>query len=158
MDPQQRVDLVVRYGKNSTKFPGLISHKIADVALVPIVGPQLNIKSIDEFLQQPLIKVIGPFAGWERWLQNFAPNQTEVVFSLQTDSFHAAMLSVARNEGVCLGVVPYLSPWIREGKVCALPNFTLPIEDQAAYAVYAPFQQTNTQLTKSVEWLISHLN
>ena len=158
VDPAERIDIVVRYAARDARFPGLTAVKIADVALVPIVGPQVEANDVDTFLAQPLIRVIGPFRGWERWLQTFAPEREALSVGLQTDSFHAAMQSVARGEAACLGVLPYLTPWIRAGKVRALEAWQLAIEDQAAFAVIAPFQETNPHLEACIEWLSRHLN
>ncbi len=149
----ERLDLVIRYGPSSARFPGFAAEKLADVALVPIVGSDTTGNDVGWLLQQPLIRVIGPFQGWERWLAEFAPDSEAPGFSLETDSFHAAMLAVARNEGACLGVLPYLARWISEGKVRALSQLALPLEDQCACAVYAPFQQTNPLIGRCIGWL-----
>ena len=149
----ERLDLVIRYGPSDGRFPGFAADKLADVALVPIVGPATALGGADWLLQQPLIRVIGPFQGWERWLAAYAPDAELPVYSLETDSFHAAMLAVARNEGACLGVLPYLSRWISEGTVRALSELALPLHDQSAYAVYAPFQQTNALIEQFIVWL-----
>ncbi|MEM8768837.1 MAG: LysR substrate-binding domain-containing protein [Pseudomonadota bacterium] len=149
----ERLDVVVRYGPSNGRIPGFASRKLADVALVPIAGPAADVDGPASLLRQPLIRVLGPFQGWERWLAEFAPEVEHPAYSLETDSFHAAMLAVARNEGVCLGVLPYLSRWIREGKVGALSDLTLPLSDQAAYAVYAPFQASNPLIERFVTWL-----
>ena len=158
VNPAERLDLVIRYGKQQNPFPGYSSAKLADVSLIPIVGPGFTqTGDASWLLRQPIIRVIGPFQGWQTWLTRFAPQAELPPFSLETDSFHAAMLAVTRNEGVCLGVLPYLSSWIRQGKVQALASLTLPLDDQAAYAVFAPYQQSNPLIATFVDWLSQQL-
>ena len=158
VDPGRRLDLVIRYGTRNARFTGLVAHKLADVSLVPIVGPNApEIDSPEEFLAQPLIRVIGPFQGWQQWVEAFSVNAPVQNFELQTDSFHSAMMAVARGEGVCLGVLPYLAPWIRDGRVRALTQWQLPLKDQAAYAVFAPFQSSNERFHQCIAWIQQHL-
>ena len=158
IDPAHRLDVVIRYGPASARLPGFVVTKLADVAVVPIVGPGLDaIDSIEAMLKAPLIRVIGPFKGWERWTEQYCPEAGPLNYALETDSFHAAALAVERGEGVCLGVLPYLTPWIRSGRVRALPDYTLPIEEQAALAVTAPFQHGNPVLNAFAEWLTDAL-
>ena len=154
-DPQQRLDVVVCYG--SGRFPGLSHSRLAGVGLVPVVGPDLSVAGVAELLEQPLIRVLGPFQGWERWLERFAAAGALPEFQLETDSFHAAMLAVERNEGACLAVTPYINAWLRAGRVKALPQWALPIDDYAAYAVFAPFQYANPAIHRFSEWLAERL-
>ncbi len=154
VDPNERLDLIVKYGPKHKQFTGFDAAKIADLSVVPLTGvkPDTPIE-IDWLLNQPLIHVIGPFEGWRLWKERFAPNFEVLSFSLETDSYHAAMLSVARNEGVCLGVMPFISPWIEDGKVNALFEYELKLENHAAYAISASFQHSNPDIQIFVEWL-----
>ena len=154
VDPTQRLDVVIRYGPSSGRFPGHTAIKLADLTLVPVVGPGVSpdIRDAEMLLDQPLIHVIGPFQGWQRWITRFAP-EASLSYALETDSFHAAMLAVNRNEGVSLAVLPYLNAWIRAQKVKSIESLGLPIEDYAAFAVCAPFQQSNPKIAAFVDWL-----
>ena len=155
---EQRLDLVVRYGPANGRFPGLVARKLGDVAVVPVVGPsQQSVKNAEELLALPLIRVLGPFQGWELWQARFAPERSTTEYSLETDSFHAAMLAVERGEGACLAVLPYLSPWVRSGRVRAMPELTLPVPDQAAFAVFAPHQESNPAISAFIDWLKGYL-
>lgn len=152
-DPRQRLDLIVRYGPKTGHFEGLYSYPLANVALVPITGPGSDVSTVDQFLKAPFIRVIGPFEGWAYWANQFASNAEPATIALQTDSFHAAMLSVEKNEGVCLGVLPYIKPWVHEGRIKALDQFAVEVEDQAAFAVTAPFKQGHPIIETTVNWL-----
>ncbi len=154
VNPEERLEVVVRYGKPDGRYPGFISDKLFDVSIVPIVcATGDTIRSVDELLAQPLIRVLGPFAGWERWLAAFSPEIRMPAFSIETDSFHAAALSVERGEGVCLGIMPYMKPWLEDGRVHALTEFSLPINEQAAVAVYAPHNQAHPSISIFTRWL-----
>ncbi len=151
-DPGARLDVVVRYGAG--RFPGLVATRLADVAVVPIQSVQSTpIRNSAALLQQPLIRVLGPFQGWEQWRDHFVPDAPLPAFTLETDSFHAAMQAVERGDGVSLGVLPYLNPWLRDGRVRALADFELPIRGQGAYAVHAPFQTGNPVMAEFLAWL-----
>ena len=159
VDPAQRLDVIVRYGrrgKGGGSFPGLLSRRLFDVELLPIAAAGADVPSAAELIAQPLIRVLGPVDGWERWLARYLPDRQMPCFAIETDSFHAAALAVARGEGVCLGVMPYLRPWLEAGRVRALPDLALPIED-GAYAVYAPHNETNEAVDRFVTWLAGYL-
>ena len=157
VDPTQRLDVVIRYGPSTGRFPGHTAVKLADLALVPVVGPGVPaVRNAEALLSQPLIHVIGPFQGWQRWQTRYAPS-ARLSFALETDSFHAAMLAVSRNEGASLAVMPYLASWIRQQKVKAIESLSLPIEDHATFAVCAPYQQSNPRIAQFVDWLAERL-
>lgn len=153
-DPAQRLDVIVRYGGQDGRFPGFLSDKLFDIIMMPIVGPATPpVESVEQLLARPLIRVLGPFEGWQRWLEIFRPGQTAQRFSIETDSYHSAALAVARGEGVCMGILPYLSPWIEAGRVRALAQFSMPIQEQAAFVVYAPHNRTNAGIQAFADWL-----
>ena len=158
VSPEERLDVVIRYGDSSKPFPGYARTKIGDVVLVPVIGPNTaSTQSVDALLSEPLIRVIGPFQGWDLWREAYAPDRDQLSYALETDSFHAAMLAVERGEGVCLAMLPYLRPWIREGRIQPVSDLNLPVPDQAAFAVTAPHQKTNTKITAFVDWLVEYL-
>ena len=156
---EDRLDVVIRYGPADGRFPGFLAEKLGDVALVPVVAASApHISDADVLLSQPWIRVIGPFQGWDLWREAYAPAAEERVYALETDSFHAAMLAVERGEGACLAVLPFLTPWIRSGRVRALHDLTLPVTAQAAYAVWAPYQRANPQIPVFIDWLVRQLD
>lgn len=155
-DASRRLDVIVRYGKKGGRMPGLAAEHVADVALVPIVGPDVPADTLDDFLSLPMARVIGPFPGWDRWAEAFAPG-SQPQPRLQTDSFHAAMLAISRNEAAGLGVQPFINPWLDQGRVRALSQWCLHLDDQAAFAVYAPYQALNQNLQKFIVWLRAEL-
>lgn len=155
-DPQQRLDVVVRYGAKPARFVGLAASHLTDVALVPIAGGDLAsdlVTTPEELLSQPLIRVIGPFQGWERWCEHYCPGLLPQHYVLETDSFHAAMLAVARGEGICLGISPYIAPWSEQGRIMTYAAYTLPITDAAAYVVYGQHRQNDPAIGRFVHWL-----
>lgn len=154
IDPAHRLDVVIRYGDDSQRFAGYSAERLAAVGLVPIVARDaVHVGSVADLFTQPFIRVLGPFQGWELWLDQYAPEAELPPFSLETDSFHAAMLAVERGEGACLGVLPYIKPWIRANRVRALDEFMMSVDGQAAFAVVAPFQQHNPTIRKFLDWL-----
>ena len=112
INPEKRLHVVIRYGSADGRFAGFLSEKIADVAVVPVVGNSApSVSDGAELLDLPLIKVIGPFQGWTLWQAHFGLEPTEPNYALETDSYHSAMLAVERGEGACLAVLPFASPW-----------------------------------------------
>ena len=67
------------------------------------------------------------------------------------------MLAVERGEGVCLGVLPQLRPWLRAERVRAVERFMLPVEEQAACAVVAPHLAADPDVAAFVDWLRAEL-
>jgi hypothetical protein len=51
------------------------------------------------------------------------------------------------------GILPYLSPWIEAGRVQSLAQFSMPIEEQAAFVVYAAHNRTNAAIGEFADWL-----
>jgi len=157
-DPALRLDVVVTYGPADGRFPGLVGHKLADVSVLPVLAADAPApRSVDELLARPLIHVIGPFQGWARSCALHAPGTELPTFAMETVSFHAAMLAVERGDGVRLGVLPQLRPWLRASRVQALTSFELPVEEQAAFAVCAPHQADRAEVRQFVEWLTDQL-
>ena len=159
----ERLDVVVRYGPEHGRVPGFKTTRLGEVALVPVVGTGVPLPSSAEaLLELPLIRVIGPFQGWQLWRSEFAPDRAQddkhdTAFALETDSFHAAMLAVERGEGACLAVLPFLNPWIKTGRVQMVSGLRLAIEDQAAFVVRAPHQNDSPHITEFTDWLMSLL-
>ncbi len=150
----KRLDVLIRYGMND-KFPGFIGDKLSDIKMVPILSGSETETSIDAILLQPRIKVLGPFDGWALWSEEFSLSPTGPVV-LETDSFHAAALAVERGEGICLGILPYLQPWINQRRIRALHEFELKV-DQSAYLVYAPHNRDNPAIANLRSWLQEYL-
>tara|TARA_R110002110_G_scaffold124108_10_gene301408 strand:- start:141 stop:1037 length:897 start_codon:yes stop_codon:yes gene_type:complete len=152
---QDRLDVLIRYGRPGG-FPGYLSTPLFDVEMVPIVGAKAAaIASPEKLLDQELIRVIGPFDGWQRWLDVYAPNR-DIEFEIQTDSFHSAMLAVSRGEGVSLGITPFIDPWIEAGRIQALSQFSIDI-DVSAYLVYGHHNHDNLAIKRLGEWLVNLL-
>ena len=87
VDRDERLDVVVTYGPADGRMPGLVAHRIADVAIVPVQAAGAPaIATVDELFARPLIHVIGPFEGWVRWCERFCPARPMSAFALETDS------------------------------------------------------------------------
>lgn len=155
-----RMDVLIRYGPQGSRnpFPGLLSLKLFDVSLVPIQSARIAaFTSIDELLSQPIIRVIGPFDGFKIWASAMGVKQKPVDFLIETDSFHTAALAVERGEGICLGVAPFIKPWIDQHRVQTLDQFACGVEE-AAYLVYAPHNRDNVAIKELFRWLLGFLN
>lgn len=154
INPEERLDIIVRYHSNEQDHSGIVKRKLSDVAIVPIVPTQSEgFDAAADLLAFPLIRVIGPFEGWQRWVDQYCPDNKLPDFSLETDSFHSAALAVERGEGVCLGVMPQIKPWLDAGRVKGLTEYLLPIEDQAAFAISAAYDEGKPENDAAIEWL-----
>ena len=154
VDPGQRLDVIIRYGSKPPRFPGFVAQHLADLSLVPIASPgSSSLTSATDIVEQPLINVIGPFRGWPRWCQANGIDVVPDTFTLATDSYHAAMLAVERGEGICLGIRPYINPWLTDGRIQALDAFALSIDDYAAYAVSAAHKADDRRIHAFTTWL-----
>lgn len=149
--PANRLDVLIRYG--SGDFPGYLSLELARVELVPITAPDASpIERAEDLLASPVISVLGPFDGWKAWAdgQGLAGRPTNVV--LETDSYHAAALAVERGTGICLGILPFMRPWLAARRVQMIGSLTTRI-DERAYLVYGLHNEHNRDIPRLHEWL-----
>lgn len=157
LDPQpaNRLDVLIRYGTGD--FPGCLSLELAPIDLVPITAPGVHhIERAADVLQLPIIHVAGPFDGWKAWAdgQQLAGRPSRVV--LETDSYHAAALAVEQGAGICLGILPFMRPWLAARRVQTIGALTTRIE-QRAYLVYGLHNERNRDIPRLHAWLKSAL-
>lgn len=154
VDSRERLDVVVRYNREKG-FPGYQSRRLFDVNMVPMLSPDAEVpEKPEQLLDEPLIRVIGPFEGWQHWIQQYAPDRASapLAFSVETDSFHAAALATARGDGVCLAIMPFLRPWLAEQRIQALEQFAVEI-DQSACLVYGHHHHQHPVIDRFADWL-----
>jgi len=153
--PANRLDVLIRYGTGD--FPGYLSLELARVELVPITALGApRIARAADVLSLPIISVLGPFDGWKVWAdaQGLAGRPSQVV--LETDSYHAAALAVERGAGICLGILPFMRPWLAAQRVQMVSSLTTPI-DERAYLVYGLHNEHNRDIPRLHEWLTAAL-
>ena len=153
LDPQpaNRLDVLVRYGTGD--FPGYLSLELAPVDLVPIMAIDApRIERAEDVLERPLIRVLGPFDGWKAWAdgQRLSGRPSNVV--LETDNYHAAALAVEQGVGVCLGILPFMRPWLAARRVQTVGALTTRIEERA-YLVYGLHNEHNRDIPRLHAWL-----
>ena len=155
--PEERLDAIIRYSHNDY-FPSLTSLKLFDISVVPIQsmrGPKFE--SVDQLMSQPIVKVLGPFDAWGAWKSaHQIQSNLSTNFVIETDSFHSAALAVERGDGICLGILPYMNPWISAGRIRALTEWSYQTE-QAAYLVFGTHNQGNQLMQQLRDWLVEHL-
>lgn len=153
-----RSDVVIRYGRNVPKpFRGFEAKKLFDVSLVPIQSTMNEeINSLDAFVDQPRIKVSGPFDGWKSWADAWGVTFQGGTYALETDSFLAAIRAVEQGIGVSLGIFPYLNPLIPRGGIRVLDSFRCSTKE-SAYLVYPPHHKSNLAIEKLSAWLSNYL-
>jgi len=150
-DPKERLDVVIRYSRDGDE-PGFLADRLFDIELVPIQSAdQLPVQSLDALLAAPVVRVVSPFDAWRLWREAFGVAQREQDVVLETDSYHSAVLAVSRGEGICLGIMPFLKPWLHDGRVRALDQYRISIED-GSYLVYAPHNRDHPAIPKLKRW------
>jgi len=154
--PGERLDVVVRYASGAPP-PGLLSLDLFDIGLVPVqaVGKP-PVADVEALLAQPTIKVLGPFDAWGAWAEHHRIDRRPSHIVMETDNYHAATLAAARGDGMCLGVMPFMQPWIASGHIEALDQFRCTIPFKACL-VYAPHNQDNPTIARLRDWLVEHL-
>jgi len=159
-DPGKRLDAVVRY-TNGAPGAGLHALELFDIELVPIqAASKPQISDLQTLLSQQIIRVHGPFDAWREWSRQMLPDNVPLSspasIALETDNYHAATLAAGRGDGLCLGVMPFMQPWLSEGKIQALEAFRCTIPFKASL-VFAAHNKDNAVLIRLRDWLISHL-
>ena len=104
----------------------------------------------------PVIKVISPFNGWQRWAKLLGVTDPPNNIVMETDNYHTAALAVARGEGICLGIFPFLQPWADQHRIIPMEEFTCELED-SGYLVYAPHNKGNPVIDEFQDWLVKTL-
>ncbi len=151
-DPARRVDAIVRYGDG--RFPGCVARKLTDVALLAVVAPR-DARDLDTVLaQEPRIVVPGPFDGWAAWSAATGIALSNEGGTLSFDSYVTAMRAAEQGLGVALGIVPFVDPWIRAGRVRVLQQEKVPV-DQSSYLVVAQYADGRPDLDVLADWLIA---
>ena len=151
----ERLDVVIRYGNG--RFPGYLSLKLGNVDLVPITAlDAAPINRAADVLDRPIVRVLGPFDGWKAWSAAHGLPDLPKRVSLETDNYHAAALAVERGVGVCLGILPFMRPWLAAQRVRTVPELATRI-DQGAYVVYPMYHARNRSIVRLHEWLTSAL-
>lgn len=155
-NPGERLDVVVRYASGSPPA-GLLSLDLFDIDLVPVqaVGKP-PVPDLEALLAQPTIRVLGPFDAWEAWSEQHHLDRRPTRTVMETDNYHAATLAAARGDGMCLGVMPFLQPWIAAGRIEALDQFRCTIPFKACL-VYAPHNQDNPAISRLRDWFVQRL-
>lgn len=159
-DPNQRLDSVVRY-THGEPGAGLYALELFDIELVPIQATNKpNITDLQSLLKQPVIRVHGPFDAWREWAKQMCPELESLPapanIALETDNYHAATLAANRGDGLCLGVMPFMQPWLSEGKIQALETFRCKIPFKASLVV-AGYNKDNPVLVRLRDWLAEYL-
>jgi len=155
-NPRERLDVVVRYA-SSPPPAGLLSLDLFDIGLVPVqaVGKP-PVPDMEALLTQPTIKVLGPFDAWGAWAECHGLDRRPSSIVMETDNYHAATLAAARGDGMCLGVMPFMQPWIAEGRIEALDQFRCKIPFKACL-VYAPHNRDHPAIPRLRDWLVEQL-
>jgi LysR family transcriptional regulator, glycine cleavage system transcriptional activator len=154
--PGERLDVVVRYASGPLPA-GLLSLDLFDIGLVPIqaVGKP-PVPDIETLLSQPTIRVLGPFDAWRAWTEHHHIDRRPTHIVMETDNYHLAALAAARGDGMCLGVMPFMHPWVASGRIEALDQFRCTIPFKACL-VYAPHNQDNPAIVRLRDWLVGQL-
>ena len=160
-NPLNRLDAVIRY-TNGPPGPGFMALELFDIELVPIQAMNKPVITEPEhLLQAPMIRVHGPFDAWREWaVQNGLEQDSHYPpknIVLETDNYHAATLAARRGDGLCLGVLPFVWPWLAAGEIQVLDAFRCQIPYKASL-VFAAHNESNPTLESLREWLVSHLN
>jgi DNA-binding transcriptional LysR family regulator len=120
-------DLAIRHGPGH--WPGLAAHHLMDDALFPVASPRLRglraVQAPADILALPLI---GDLAR-QGWLDGFraagvtgAAVRERLVCSDSTDALEAAAAGV----GAALAREKIVGPWLRDGRLRALPGPVVP--------------------------------
>lgn len=153
LDPQpaNRIDVLIRYGTGD--FPGYRSLELSPVELVPITAIDApRVERAEDVLALPLVRVLGPFDGWKAWANDRGLSGRPSQVVLETDNYHAAALAVERGVGVCLGVLPFMRPWLAARRVRMIAELSTRI-DERAYLVYGLHNERNRDIPRLHAWL-----
>ncbi|MFT7219051.1 MAG: LysR family glycine cleavage system transcriptional activator [Candidatus Azotimanducaceae bacterium] len=155
-DAKQRLDVIIRYASKH-ELAGLWSEKLFDITLVPIQSANKPTEeNLEILLAEPVIKVLSPFDAWGMWRSAHQIPETEQTIALETDSYHAAVIAVAQGNGICLGIQPFIEPWLRQGKIKAIEKYQTRIPHTACI-VAAQHNKDHPAVSKLAHWIRTYL-
>jgi LysR family glycine cleavage system transcriptional activator len=151
------VDIGIRHGPG--QWPGLTAHTLMSEQLFPVTSPRTpglsRIRSAADVATLPLIADLAR-QGWHEWFRaagvHGASLNERYTFSDTTDALEAAALGL----GAALAREQVLTPWLRDGRLIALPGPPLPAR-WSYHVVYPSHRRLRTAARRFVDWLLADL-
>ncbi|RDK11925.1 transcriptional regulator GcvA [Cupriavidus lacunae] len=151
------IDLAIRFGDG--EWPGLITHKLMDEALLPVCSPTFNRGKVprnsEEIATSRLLH--DERFSWALWFKSigkacYVPRREGIAF---TDA-NLLLQSTLAGHGIALGRMRLCEDELIRGTLLRLSADVLPISD-AYYVVYPEQHASRSQVRDFMAWLALQL-
>jgi LysR family glycine cleavage system transcriptional activator len=136
------VDLAIRYctGQNAPKG----ATRLFGDTVAPVASPQLGLRSLTSARALAGVHLLEfddvrrPWLLWKTWLPALGLDQARPKGILRFNQYDQVIQAAVAGQGVALGRMELLAPWIAEGKLVELPvPLTRPMSQYAHWLVEA---------------------
>lgn len=164
IDPNNQVDLFIRYGKNN--WPNYENIKLMDVELFPVCTPSFiekygPINQIEDLAKVVLLR--HTMEPWEPWFEALAAGNKEAsniqiipAGPLYTDA-KVMLIAALDGQGVALARDVLVDSDIKQGKLVRLLNFKVQ-STQSYFAYYKHEAKGREEFNLFLSWLIGACN
>lgn len=150
------VDVAVRHGLG--QYPGLCSHRVVTVEVVPVAAPAL----VDAwgFPSNPAALARWPRLhgadrqGWHLWFQSQGVEDFGSTRGVAFDDAGLLLTAVLAGQGAGLLPAAMIASEVTEGRLVRLAEDTL-LEDFAYYLVYPKDSQARPKVVAFMEWIVA---
>ena len=157
------IDVSVRYSTRELAGPG--AEKLFGERVMPVCAPALvGGRSLDraEDLQGfTLLHYEDPegrglWLSWDVWFEVMKLRSFKPGASLRFSHYDQMMQAALEGQGVALGRVPLIDPWIREGRLVAPlkdKRYSINAKNRAYWLLIAPLAAKRSQVRAFTSWL-----
>ncbi len=149
------IDVAIQQGTG--EWPGLIAHRLAGSALVPVCSPSLLQRigplTIDGLADQTLLHSMARPNDWRDWLDAAGGRHIESERGLHFESSTLSYQSAIEGIGIAIGQMVLVVDDLAAGRLVAPFDF---IHDNgnAYYLTYAEHAQNKPVLTEFRDWIL----
>jgi LysR family transcriptional regulator, glycine cleavage system transcriptional activator len=157
------IDVSVRYSTRELAGPG--AEKLFGERVVPVCAPALvagrsldSAKDLQEFtlLHYEDPEGRGLWLSWDVWFEVMKLRSFKPRASLRFSHYDQMMQAALDGQGVALGRVPLVEPWIREGRLVTPlkdKRYSINAKNRAYWLLIAPLAAKRSQVRAFTSWL-----
>ena len=157
------LDLSIRYCTREMAGPGAV--KLFGERVVPVCSPALTsggaLAKPEDLAGFPLLHYEDPdgrglWLSWDVWFEVMGMRPVKAKSSLRFSHYDQVMRAAIDGQGVALGRIPLVEPWIREGRL-ATPfkdkRFSIGTKNRAYWLLLSPVGAKRSNVQTFAAWL-----
>jgi len=157
------IDVSVRYSTRELAGPG--AERLFGERVVPVCAPALvagrSLKSAEDLKDFTLLHFEDPegrglWLAWDVWLEATGLRSFKPRGSLRFSHYDQMMQAALDGQGVALGRMPLVEPWIREGRLVTPlkdKRYSIDARNRAYWLILAPLAVKRAPVRAFTAWL-----